>query len=105
MKKIKVLGLAGIGFILSAGAQAQNLQYYITGKLNHISPMPAKMYLQEVVRAGMLSKPVDSSTVVNGVYHFDGELNADEPFGVTISAQLKGGNPNDNITLIVDKGN
>ncbi|MES2276234.1 MAG: TlpA disulfide reductase family protein [Bacteroidota bacterium] len=104
MKKIKILGLAGIGFILSAGAQAQNLQYHITGNLKHISPMPAKMYLAEVVRTGILSKPVDSSAVVNGVYHFDGELNADEPFGVTISPQLKGGNANDNITLIVDKG-
>lgn len=104
MKTIKFLCLIGAGIVLSAGAKAQNLQYNITGKLQNISTMPAKMYLTEVLPVGILSKPVDSAEVKDGEYHFSGQLTTDEAFGVGISDQLKGGSPLNKIALIIDKG-
>ena len=104
MKTIKFLCLAGMGLILSASAQAQNLQFNITGKLQNISPMPAKMYLREAIPAGMLSKPLDSAEVKDGEYHFSGQVLADEAYGVAISSELNHKEFNNQFTLIVDKG-
>jgi len=109
MKKIKIVCLAVLGFALSAAAQAQNLQYHIAGKLQHISPMPAKMYLSDGLSIGMLPKPLDSAEVKNGEYYFNGQLSTDEAFPVRIAAQPKAVDPkNDNknnyISLILDKG-
>ncbi|QKJ30665.1 AhpC/TSA family protein [Mucilaginibacter mali] len=104
MKKIIVTCLNGLGLCLALGAQAQNLQYHINGKLQQIAEMPKKMYLSELIKAGILSKQVDSADVVNGEYHFSGQLTTDEAFAVSIAPKLKGSANTETINLIVDKG-
>lgn len=105
MKRIKILCLALTASCFAVSSQAQDLSYRINGKLQHISPMPAKMYLSEVIATGILSNPVDS-TVVNadGTYQFKGSLTADEPFGVRIAPSVKGSGLTNEIQVIIDKG-
>ncbi|MDN5285393.1 MAG: hypothetical protein JWR38_1667 [Mucilaginibacter sp.] len=88
----------------SAHGFAQTATYTINGKLENISPMPAKMYLSEIISAGMLEKAIDSADVVNGQYRFKGQLTADEAIGVNIRASKKQSGGTNNIPVILDKG-
>jgi thiol-disulfide isomerase/thioredoxin len=104
MKIRKTLYIIALGIYLSAASvQAQSLHYHIIGKLNNISPVPAKMYLSELIPVGMITQAVDSALVQNGSYDFSGELDADEAIAVVISPQLKS-KSDDQIIFILDKG-
>ena len=88
----------------SAHSFAQSITYTINGKLENISPMPVKMYLSELISAGMLQKSIDSADVVNGQYQFKGALTADEAIGVNIRDSQKPSDHNKSIAVILDKG-
>jgi peroxiredoxin/uncharacterized membrane protein YcgQ (UPF0703/DUF1980 family) len=105
MKTINYFIWACIMLILAAKANAQDLQYTITGKLNNFPPMPAKIYFIEPVHTGVLAKSLDSSEVKNGEYHFSGKLLADQATEVQITtAKPKTAGPTQVFGLMVDKG-
>ncbi|MDB5116543.1 MAG: hypothetical protein JWQ79_2035 [Mucilaginibacter sp.] len=83
---------------------AQSPSYTINGKLENISPMPVKMYLSEIISAGMLEKAIDSANVVNGQYQFKGQLTVDEAIFVSIRISKKQSGGTNNIPVILDKG-
>ena len=85
---------------------AQSTTYTINGKLENVSPMPLKMYLSDINSTGILEKTIDSADVVNGQYHFKGELATDEAIGVRISSQKQPDPMDTNHTMLVilDKG-
>ena len=104
MKNRILIVFTGLLCLFTTGSFAQSLQFNINGKLQHISPMPAKMYLREAIPAGMLSKPLDSAEVKDGEYHFSGQVIVDEAYGVNISSELKKKEFSNRFALIVDKG-
>lgn len=83
--------------------KAQTVAFQIDGKLINMAQTPKKLYLTEVVNAGVLSKALDSADVNNGEYHFKGALTADEAIGVSIATNVKTGASN-GINVIIDKG-
>jgi len=99
--KIFSICVAAVCFF-SAHGFAQSATYTINGKLENVSPMPIKMYLISLLD-GMLKQKQDSAEVINGEYHFKGELNVDEAVAVNISANAKV-DPGNAITLYLDKG-
>jgi peroxiredoxin len=105
MKTIKYFFFVCIMLVLAASANAQDLQYTITGKLVDFSPMPSKIYFVEPSNTGVLAKSLDSSVVKNGAYHFSGKLLADQATRVEISTtkRLKG-TKTPAFGLMVDKG-
>ncbi len=102
MKNRILTVFTGVLCLFTAGSFAQNQQFTINGKLQNISPMPQEMYLTSAL-AGMLKQDKDSVEVINGEYHFKGELNVDEAVAVTISGSAKVDIKN-MIVLYVDKG-
>jgi peroxiredoxin len=103
--KLKVLlAFAGIMCILSANVLAQKYQFTISGKLQNISPMPAKLYLSEIFSSGILLKARDTAEVKNGEYHFNGELKDDEAIGLNISAAYEDIEHSDRFLVFIDKG-
>jgi len=90
----------------SAHSSAQSTAYTVNGKLENVSPMPAKMYMSELTSTGILKKTIDSADVVNGQYQFKGELATDEAIGVRISSQKQPDPKDTNHTMLVilDKG-
>jgi peroxiredoxin len=85
--KIFSIGFIAVCFF-SAHGFAQSATYTINGKLENVSPMPVKVYLIPLLD-GTLKQNKDSAQLINGEYHFKGELNVDEAVGVTISATAK----------------
>jgi peroxiredoxin len=102
--KIFSICFAAVCFF-SAHGFAQSANYTINGKLENVSPMPAKMHLISSLN-GTLKQDKDSTEVINGEYHFKGELNVDEAVAVIISknAKLDPSNVINAIALYVDKG-
>jgi len=105
--KTAIFSISVAAFCLfSARSIAQNTTYIINGKLENISPMPAKLYLSETFSAGVLQRKVDSTDVVNGQYQFKGLLTADEAIGVSITSakSIEGRTMANALTVILDKG-
>lgn len=90
MKTLNFSMCTGILCLISACASAQNMSFKINGKLEGVSPEPAKMYMSALVK-GLLKKDADSVVVKNGEYSFTGYLNVDEAIVVTISPDSKDG--------------
>jgi peroxiredoxin len=101
--KTKIFSICFVAVcFFSAQGFAQSATYTINGKLENVSPMPVKMYLIPLLD-GVLKQNKDSAEVINGEYHFKGELNVDEAVAVNISANAKV-DPSKAITLYLDKG-
>jgi peroxiredoxin len=101
--KTKIFSICFVAVcFLSTYSFAQSATYTINGKLENVSPMPVKMYLISPLD-GMLKQNKDSAEVINGEYHFKGELNVDEAVAVNISATAKV-DPKNVISLCLDKG-
>jgi peroxiredoxin len=88
--------------IFVAHSYAQNAQFTINGKLQDVSPMPAKMYMSSLVK-GILKPDKDSVDVKNGEYHFKGEININEAVGVLISTDGKEAGTN-GFAVYLDRG-
>ena len=88
--------------IFAAHSYAQNAQFIINGKLQDVSPMPAKMYMSSLVK-GILKQDKDSVDVKNGEYHFKGEININEAVGVLISTDGKEAGTN-GFAVYLDRG-
>jgi len=88
--------------LFSAQGFAQDASFRISGKLDNISPMPAKMYLKSFVK-GLLKPDADTAIVQNGQYTFQGMMKVDEAVVVTVSSDLKESQTN-SYSLYLDKG-
>lgn len=102
MKNNILAVFTGMLCLFTAFGFAQGQPFTINGKLQNVSPMPSKMHLTSLVD-GVLKQNKDSVDVVNGEYHFKGELNVDEAVAINIAAGTKP-DANNVITLYLDKG-
>lgn len=92
----------GILCLVSVYGSAQTMPFKINGRLENISPVPAKMYISSLVK-GLLKNEADSAIVKDGAYSFTGILNVDEAVVVTVSPDNKGGAAK-GYTVYLDKG-